>query len=343
MIMTAAIFPHRANYVVAIDGFLISEWLLRAVGCFCTRKFVNTPGLVKHMQHVIKQGDVVVLFPEARYSLCGTQSELPVSVSKLIKLLKVPVVSLVMHGHHIDSPFWNPKSRSASHFTSELKLLYTAEDTETKTIADITQDLAETIRYDDFAWQRENRVAVRSRKRAEGLHRILYKCPHCGTEYRMDSLGIDIFCLCCGKHWSMDEYGVLHGSDGVTEYAHVPDWFEWERECVREEVIGASYFFESTVRVESLPNAKRFVKLGDGILTHSNDGFKLKLNYMDKEYNLEWKPHEMYACHIEFDYKKRGDCIDLNTPNDTLYIYPEGSDFAVTKIALATEEIYKSK
>ena len=32
--------------------------------------------------------------------------------------------------------------------------------------------------------------------------------------------------------------------------------------------------------------------------------------------------------------------MDLNTLEDTWYIYPHGRDFAVTKMALATEELY---
>ena len=50
---------------------------------------------------------------------------------------------------------------------------------------------------------------------------------------------------------------------------------------------------------------------------------------------------EHYSVHIEYEYLgKYGDCVDLNTLTDTLYVYPEGEDFAVTKIALATEELY---
>ncbi len=52
----------------------------------------------------------------------------------------------------------------------------------------------------------------------------------------------------------------------------------------------------------------------------------------------------MYSCHIEYNYLgKHGDCIDINTLADTYYIYPEGNDFSVTKIALATEELYKKE
>lgn len=36
-VATIATFPHRANYVVAIDGFIGREELLRQVGCICKR------------------------------------------------------------------------------------------------------------------------------------------------------------------------------------------------------------------------------------------------------------------------------------------------------------------
>ena len=52
----------------------------------------------------------------------------------------------------------------------------------------------------------------------------------------------------------------------------------------------------------------------------------------------------MYSCHIEYDYLGRyGDCVDLNTLEDTWYTYPEIKDFSVTKMALATEELYRSR
>ncbi|HPJ21779.1 MAG TPA: hypothetical protein PLH18_05435, partial [Clostridia bacterium] len=52
----------------------------------------------------------------------------------------------------------------------------------------------------------------------------------------------------------------------------------------------------------------------------------------------------MYSCHIEYNYLgKHGDCIDLNTLTDTYYIYPKINDFSVTKMALATEELFKKE
>ena len=69
-VTTAAIFPHRANYMVAIDGFIGREWLLRNVGRICKRNFTNDTVMVRHMMKVAANGDIIVLYPEARYSLC---------------------------------------------------------------------------------------------------------------------------------------------------------------------------------------------------------------------------------------------------------------------------------
>ena len=113
-VATRALFPHRGNYVVAIDGYLKREWLLRFIGCICKRKFTRDLTLVRQLKRVVDRGDVAVLYPEARYSLCGTTAVLPDSLGKLCKLLKVPVVVLLCHGHHVNSPFWNLHDRASN-------------------------------------------------------------------------------------------------------------------------------------------------------------------------------------------------------------------------------------
>ena len=92
-VATKAIYPQRANYVVAIDGFIGREELLRQVGCICKRKFTNDITLIRQLKAVVDNGDVAMIYPEARYSLCGTTAVLPASLGKLCKLLKVPVVT----------------------------------------------------------------------------------------------------------------------------------------------------------------------------------------------------------------------------------------------------------
>ena len=338
---------NRANYVVAIDGFIGREWLLRNVGCICKRKFTNDMILVKQLKRVINMGNVAVLYPEARYSLCGTSAVLPESLGKLVKFLGVPVVTLICHGHHVNSPFWDTShERGIEHTEATYKLLFSAEDVKKKSIDEINEAINKDFVYDDFKWQHENNIKIADKNRALGLHRVLYQCPHCKTEYKMTSFGSTLKCTKCEKEWEMTEYGELKAKDGETEFSHIPDWYEWERENVRKEVEEGRYNSgELEVTVDSLPNAKKFIRLGEGKLVHDMNGFKVWGKSADgTDFEMVKPVESLYSCHIEYQYLfKHGDCIDLNTLDDTWYIYPKGDNFAVTKMALATEELYNNK
>jgi len=342
-VMTKAIFPKRANYVVAIDGFIGRGWLLRAVGCICTRKFARSINLVINMLHAKSNGDIVVLFPEARYSLCGTQAELPESVGKMVRKMGIPVVTFIMHGHHINSPVWNVGNRKVKPIESEMKLLFTKEQVNELSVSEINERLAEVFRYDDFAWQKEKGVKVKLKTRAEGLHKILYQCPACKVEYKMSSKGITLKCDSCGKVWEMSELGELSAQTGETEFSHIPDWYEWECSNVQSEIDNGTYSFEAKVRVESLPNDKKFITFKERAkLTHDMEGFRLVGIYDGEQYDVKWPAQTMHSCHIEFNYMGRGDCVDLNTTDDTLYLFPEdGKGFSVTKVSIATEKLFK--
>ena len=343
-VLTKAIFPTRANYVIAIDGFIGREKLLRNVGGICKRKFTNDIVLVKQLRRVLKNGDVAVIYPEARYSLCGTTAILPESLGKLCKVMKVPVVTFICHGNHVTSPFWNLHDRGIKPTEAEMTLLYTPEELEKTGVDEINRKLAEMFQYDDYRWQKERGLRTTYKKRAEGLEKVLYQCPACRTEYRMETEGTKLRCSACGKTWKLSELNELSAESGETEFSHIPDWYEWERENVKAEVEAGTYSTgELDVHVDSLPNAKGYVRLGNGKMVHDENGFRVwGTDDQGMAFSMEIPAKTQYSVHIEYEYLgKYGDCVDLNTLEDTWYVYPHGKDFAVTKMSLATEEIYK--
>ena len=98
-----------------------------------------------------------------------------------------------------------------------------------------------------------------------------------------------------------------------TEFTHIPDWYEWERSQVRNEIERGAYRFESDVTVDSLPNAKGFINLGKGKLIHDINGFLLEGEYEGTPYSVSINSKALYSCHIEYNYLgNRGEC-DLNT------------------------------
>ena len=102
--------------------------------------------------------------------------------------------------------------------------ILTAEDVKSMSIEDINEAVRQGLSYDEYRWQEEQNIRITEPFRAEGLHKVLYQCPHCGSEHDMASEGAQIFCRCCGKRWEMDELGRLHALEGETEFSHIPDW-----------------------------------------------------------------------------------------------------------------------
>ena len=98
-LVALATHPHKVNNVVNIDGYYKRPWLLEWIGAICTRKFTTDLHLVKSIRKVLERGDILCMYPEARYSPAGTTSFLPDSRGLLVKMNKVPVVAAVHRGH----------------------------------------------------------------------------------------------------------------------------------------------------------------------------------------------------------------------------------------------------
>ena len=302
--------------------------------------------LIKSIARVLKRGDVMCMYPEARYSPCGTLSYIPESVGKLIRMNKVPVVAIVHHGNHLHSPFWNfRKKRKVPLHTTATQIL-TAEQAATLSVEEINDIVRKALWYDDYQYQKDNGILITEPYRAEGLHKVLYQCPHCMTESKMSSAGTELFCTACGKRWNLNEDGSLSALEGETEFSHVPDWFEWEREQVKQQVEAGTYRFEDDVDVYSLPRCWRFTHLGAAHLTHdAENGFVLEGTYRGKPYRIQRQPLQTNSLHIEYDYCyiKPFDCVDISTEKDSFYCYPVTKTDVVTKMGFATEAIYQMK
>ena len=336
-------FPHRVNNVVNLDGYYRRPWLMELIGAIGTRKFTTDLHLVKSIRRVLERGDILCMYPEARYSPCGITSYLPESLGMLVKRCKVPIVTIVHHGNHLHSPFWNfRKKRKVPLYTTATKIL-TSEQIEAMSVAEINETLKQALTYDDYTYQKENGILIKEPTRAEGLHKILYQCPHCMAESKMASKGSELFCTVCQKRWTLREDGSLCAVDGETEFARVPDWFLWEREQVKGQIERGEYAFADDVDVYSQPRCWKFEHLGPAKLSHDvENGFVLEGEYNGATYRIHRAPIQTNSLHIEYDwcYVKPFDCVDISTENDSFFCYPKQEN-VVTKLAFATEILYE--
>ena len=224
--------------------------------------------------------------------------------------------------------------------SAHVKCIATAEEVKQLSVKELDALIQDAFSFDNFAWQRDNQVSIDVPFRADGLHRILYKCPCCGQENQMEGKGIHLTCHSCGKQWTMDEYGQLAANDGVTEYPHIPDWYRWQRDCVRKELEDGTYYLDEEVDIAVQVNLNGVCMIGPGRLIHSLDGFHLtggngKLDYKQS-------PVFTHTLYSDYYWYEIGDVIGIGDNEFSYFCFPK-KNVSVTKARLATEELYKMK
>ena len=338
------LYPRPLNIVASNDGFIgffgLMEWLMRVIGCIPTQKFVSDVRLVKDMDYCFKTlKSSVLMYPEAAYSFDGTATTLPAKMGILLKKHDVPVVMIQTFGAFGRNPLYNElQIRRHVPITAKATLLYTREEIREKSVRELSEGVQAAFGFDNFRWQKEQGLKIDQPFRADGLHRILYKCAHCGAEGTMEGRGTGITCSHCGKHYELTELGELKAAEGETEIAHIPDYYRWEREQVRQEILEGRYLLDVDVDIAMQVDNKAIYQVGKGHLVHDNTGFHL--SGCDGRLDYTQKPMAHYSLYADYYWYELGDVICVGDTEVHYFCFPP-KDVSVAKIRLMAEEMYK--
>lgn len=341
------LFTRPFHIVCTSDGFVGKKWLMRSIGCIPARKFMTDVTLVRDMVYAVRElKSSVLMFPEASYSFDGTQTPLPDSLGKCLKLLKVPVVMIRTSGAFARDPLYNNLQLRKVRVSAEVEYLLSPEEIAAKSPQELNLFLQEKFSFDYFRWQQDNKICIDEPFRADGLNRMLYKCPRCKTEGQMRGQGTRLRCECCREEYELTEYGYLRPVEETEEliqtgkhFTHIPDWYLWERECVREELISGTYRLEVPVVIYMMVNEKCIYRVGEGTLIHSVNGFHL--TGCDGKLDYKQEPQASYSLYSDFYWYEIGDMICIGDALRQYYCFPQNCGDIVAKTRLAAEELYK--
>ena len=335
-------YPKPLGIVTSVDAMSGTLGvLMRFLGCTPTHKYVADMTLIRDIEYMLKKNKTsVLMYPEAGYSFDGRATALPRKMGVLMKRLGVPVVTVITQGAFARDPLYNMLQIRDVKVSAHVKCIATPQEIREKSVAELDALLEEAFSFDNFAWQRDNKVSIDVPFRADGLHRILYKCPHCEAENKMEGKGIHLTCHGCGKKWEMDEYGQLSACSGETEYPHIPDWYTWQRECVRRELEEGTYLLDTDVEIAVQVNLKGVCMIGEGHLVHDLNGFHLTGG--DGKLDYKQSPVASHTLYADYYWYEMGDVIGIGNNEFSYFCFPK-RDVSVTKARLATEELYKMK
>ena len=328
------------HIVTTLDGFVGKAWLMRLLGCISTKKFINDVTLVRDMRYTVKNLNAsLVMYPEASYSFDGTATPLPESLGKCIKLLGVPVVMIRTEGAFLRDPLYNGLQVRKTKVSATMEYILSPEEIQNKSVVEINQILEKQFEFDNFKIQQEKGIKIKEKFRADGLHRVLYKCPHCQTEGKTYGKGIRLTCEECGSSYELTETGFLKAVNTETLFNHVPDWYRWERACVRKELEENTYRLDIPVDICMLVNTKCVYQVGEGRLLHTTKGFHL--TGCDGQIDYHLKPQASYSLYSDFYWYEIGDMISIGDDKIQYYCFPKNQENIAAKTRLAAEELYK--
>ena len=186
----------KPNFIVARLYFYnrYLGWLLRTVGAFPKSMFATDLENAKNCLTVLREKNHLAMMPEARLSTVGRFEDIQDSTCAFLKKAGVSIYTVKFGGDYLANPKWGSGFRRGAVVEAELDLLYTAQQVQGLSLAELRHGIEERLYYDEFTWLEQHpQVHYRCRRIAEGLENILTTCPVCGKKYTLTTRKNKIF------------------------------------------------------------------------------------------------------------------------------------------------------
>jgi len=269
------LYPKKINAIMAYYYFTNYKLgrFLHNLGCF--PKFLYQPDIsaIKNIKKVIKNECILGIAPEGRLSAYGTLETLALATEKLIKHLNIPVYLGKINGGYFTFPKWAKNIRKGK-VEITFEKIFSKEDLQTKSLEEIKNILYEKMYYDDFEWNKDRKIAYKSKNLAEGLENMLYVCPKCKSEFTIETKGDMIKCSCCNTEIKLNPYYEFE-TDEVTIPRTIRDWYLFQKQYEKENILKDNYALKDKVILKLPdPKGKGFKIVGEGLAILDKDGLK---------------------------------------------------------------------
>lgn len=283
----SSFFKKKPNFISS-DAILrdpVIGRLFKGLGAMPIKKGMRDSFIIREIVKVVKSGGAIALFPEGGRTWGGKTMDIDPSVAKLIRLLKVPVVTAKMKGAYLIDPRWATTMRR-SKMSIDIEMLFTKEEIGNISENEIMDQLLGKISHDDVAWQQQKKIVIRSNKRAEQIEKIFFLCPDCHSYDGFVAKTNNFNCLQCKVEYTMDKYGFLSKTSGeAARFDNTRDWLDWQnREFVEfirrayEQGLDEPLFMAHEISIGSARGYDRISAMGVGKIEFYVDRIEVVLD-----------------------------------------------------------------
>lgn len=167
---------------------------------------------VKQMLRTLQEGNSVCIFPEGNRSFNGVTMDMQSSIAKVAKKAKVKLITYRVEGGYLTQPRWSISLRKGK-ISGKLVHVYTPEEMELMTDAQISEAIVQDLHEDAYKTQSRECIPFKGKNLALGLESTIFYCPQCGEFGKLHSIGNKLYCD-CGFEAVYDVYGELTDKKG---------------------------------------------------------------------------------------------------------------------------------
>ena len=304
------LYPVRPTYIVS-EHFIRNKStarLLKLMHVITKKMFTPDVSTIRNVVRAKNENAVIVIFPEGRLSCYGKTLPIANGTAELVKMLGVDLYAWKAEGAYLTFPKWREKGEDRiGKIHSSVKLLLSADETRERDVSDINKIIEQAIYNDDEKAMAG--VEFKCDSMANGVDKILFKCPECLKEGTITSEGNHVRCE-CGLDATLDGYYKLHGAP----FDSINEWFEWQQNSIDTDT---EHIFAKARLGTCTEDGFMDPEAGEGEVYIDGEGFTLKGTLHGEAVEFSVKTEKIGAFPIS-----PGDHIDIYHKGKLIYIYP---------------------
>ena len=241
-VFISLLFPFHVRWVAGAYLFKLKIFgyiLKNQAKCIAKKQGRSDLSTINEMKKAFQNDECVGLFPEGSRTWDGDFNDLDGNTTaKLVRIFKVPVVFLNMEGAFARKPRWSNVERKGSINIKVKSILY-PEDFKNLKASEINDIINRELGFSHDKYEEEHHIPYKCNHQVEGLQKILYMCPSCGSIDTLDTTGQTAVCTNCKCETEMDEFLKIKSNEHGFKTLH--SWREWEKsqlskvDCFKEE------------------------------------------------------------------------------------------------------------
>ena len=295
--------------------------VVKKSGSIPKKLFNKDMGIGLKLKRITHKGYPVIICPEGRLSIDGTNYPIMEKSGAFYKKLGLPLVFVNNNGGYFINPKWRDKFFKKHEMHLTVTRVIKPEELDNLTVEEIDNIIDTELTYNENV---TNPNLYHEKNKAKGLERILYYCPNCKKMYTMQSHNNDLYCTECGVRHHINEHYTFD-----SELKDIHTYYSLIKEMEKEHLddINLNCDVKTKVFVGKKTNKKKTLK---GSCQLTKDYFSFTSKKLSFKIELSKLLALPFSCDKEFE---------LYYNDQLYYFYPTTNKRQVVRWALIVDLI----